>query len=135
MVNDGILVKIPKPKKIPESNDNILIYRGFDLICKARRTDVKISGNIRESRTTLLVNHVEGITAKSSEENNATVGLNLLSAILYTKNVSKTDIAPIINLGTANKVSIDTDSPPLFTMCGKFIILNIVARMICPKKG
>jgi hypothetical protein len=90
---------------------------------------------MRESKTILRVNHVDGITAKSREENNATVGLNLLSAILYTKKVSKTEMAPIINLGTANAASIDVDSVPVFTILGKFIILNRVARKICPKKG
>ena len=135
MVNNGIFVKIPRPKKTPERSDSVLTYLGCDRICDARRIDVKINGNIRESKTTLLVNHVEGITAKSREENNATVGLNLLSAILYTKKVSITEIAPIINLGTANTVSIDIDSEPVFTIFGKSIILNIVARRICPKKG
>ena len=119
-------MKIPRPKKIPESSRSMLMYLGYERICKARRTDVKINGNISESKTILLVNHVEGITAKSREENNAAVGLNLLSAIFYTKKVSKTEMTPIINLGTANTASIDIDPEPFFTIFGKSIILNIV---------
>jgi hypothetical protein len=134
-VNDGIFVKIPRPREIPESSDSVLAYLVLDRICRARRIEVRINGNISESKTTLLVNHVEGITANSSEENNATVGLNLLSAILYTKKVSITEIAPIINRGTANAVSMDNDSEPVFTIFGKLIILNILARRICPKNG
>jgi hypothetical protein len=45
--------------------------------------EVNINGNIMESKTTLLVNQVNGITAKSNEENRPTYGLNLLSPILY----------------------------------------------------
>ena len=128
-------MKIPRPKKIPESSDNTETYFACVRICNAKRIDVKINGNIRESKTILRVNHVDGITAKSREENNATVGLNLLSAILYTKKVSKTEMAPIINLGIANAASIDVDSVPVFTIFGKFNILNRAARKICPKKG
>ena len=94
-----------------------------------------MNGNISESKTTLRVNQVEGIAAKSKEENKATAGLNLRSAILYIKRVSNTEIAPIISLGVPYAASIDINSDPVFTIFGKSIILNMVARIICPKKG
>jgi hypothetical protein len=88
-----------------------------------------------ESKTTLLVNQDDGITAKSREENNAIVGLNRRSAILYIKNVSITAKTPIINLGVSNNLSTDVASEVGFRICGKSMILNIAAKKICPKNG
>lgn len=81
MVNDGIFVKIATPKVMPERNDNVLKYFECKRVPKAKSMDVTLKGNIIESKTTLLVNQVAGITAKSIEENKATVGLNLRSLI------------------------------------------------------
>jgi hypothetical protein len=97
--------------------------------------EVNIKGNIMESKTTLLVNQVDGITAKSNEENKPTYGLNLLSPILYIKKVSITARIPIINLGTANNPPIDIEPEVVLTLPGKSMILNIAAKSICPKNG
>jgi hypothetical protein len=90
---------------MPERKHSTLINFGRILISNINRIAVSINGNIMESRTTLLVYHVDGITANSREENNATVVLNFLSDILYIRNVSTNAIAPIINRGTANSDS------------------------------
>jgi hypothetical protein len=135
IVNDGIFVKIARPKEMPERNEIVLKCFKCTRVSKAKSIEVRINGNIMESKTTLLVNQLDGITAKSREENNATVGLNLRSPILYIKKVSTTAMTPIINLGTANKLSIDTESEAAFRICGKSMILNIAAKKICPKNG
>lgn len=67
---------------MPERNDNVLKCFECKRVSKAKSMDVTLKGNIIESKTTLLVNQVAGITAKSIEENKATVGLNLRSLIL-----------------------------------------------------
>jgi hypothetical protein len=64
------------------------------------------------------VYQVDGITAKISDEYNPTVGLNLLSPILYIKNVSTIANTPIVNLGTENKLSIDAVSELNLRLCG-----------------
>ena len=135
MVNDGIFVKIAKPKEMPESSVNVLAYLSRILLSSIKRIEVSINGNIIESNTTLRVNHVDGVTAKSREENKATVGLNLRSDILYIKKVSTIAIAPIIKRGTANKDSIEDASDTVFKYSGKFINLNTAAKKICPKNG
>jgi hypothetical protein len=124
-----------RPNDIPERRDNILINFGRILISSTKRIAVRINGNIMESRTTLLVNHVDGITANSREENNATVVLNLLSDILYIRKVSTNAIAPIINRGTANSDSIEDVSDNGFRSVGKSKILNMPAKKIGPKNG
>ena len=58
------------------------------------------------------------MTAKSKDAIKATVGLNLLSHILYTKKVSNTARIPIINLDIANAVSIDEESGAVFKNWG-----------------
>jgi hypothetical protein len=88
-----------------------------------------------ESKTTLLVNQVEGITAKRNEANKPTAGLNLRSPILYIKRVSMTAMIPIINLGTANNSSMDTKPEVALRLRGKSMILNIPPKNICPKNG
>lgn len=82
IVNDGIFVKIARPKETPERNDSMLKCFGRKRVSKAKNIEVRINGNMIESKTTLLVNQLDGITAKSKEENNATVGLNFRSPIL-----------------------------------------------------
>ena len=134
-MNDGIFVKIAKPNEIPESSVSRLAYFNRILLSSIKRIEVRINGNIIESNTTLLVNHVDGITAKSREENKATVGLNLRSDILYIKNVSTIAIAPIINRGIANKDSVEDASATVFIDSGKFMNLNTAAKKICPKNG
>ena len=123
------------PKDIPERNDIVLKCLKYTRASKARNIEVSTNGNIMESKTTLLVNQVDGITAKSSEENKPTYGLNLRSPILYIKKVSMTAMIPIINLGTANNPSIDTEPEVVLRLCGKLMILNIAAKNICPKNG
>jgi len=49
--------------------------------------------------------------------------------------VSITARTPIINLGVSYNPSIDIESEAAVKFCGKWIILNIAAKKICPKKG
>jgi hypothetical protein len=135
IVNAGIFVKIASPRDIPERNDIVLKCLECTRVSKAKSIDVSINGNIIESKTTLLVNQLVGITAKSNEENKPTVGLNLRSPILYIKKVSITAMIPIINLGIANNPSMETEPEFAFRLCGKSMILNIAAKNICPKNG
>jgi hypothetical protein len=81
------------------------------------------------------VYHVDGITANSREENNATVALNFRSDILYIRKVSTNAIAPIINRGTANSDSTEDVSDTGFRNLGKSTTLNMPAKKICPKNG
>jgi hypothetical protein len=123
------------PKEIPERNDIVLKCLKYTRASKANNIEVSTNGNIMESKTTLLVNQVDGVTAKSNEANKPTVGLNLRSPILYIKKVSTIAMIPIINLGTANSPSIDTEPEIVLRLCGKLMILNIAAKNICPKNG
>jgi hypothetical protein len=131
-VNAGIFVKMARPKAIPERNEKVLIDLGYVRDSNAKSMEVRINGNIRESRTTLLVNQLEGMTAKSRAEINPTAGLNLLSPILYIKNVSTIAMLPIIKRGVSNNFSIENELADN-TFCGKSIILKIAAKKIWPK--
>ena len=109
IVNAGIFVKMARPKEIPERTAMGLIELRCILDSNAKRMDVKMNGNIMESKTTLRTNQVDGITAKSRAEIKPTAGLNLLSPILYIKKVSIMAIAPIIRRGVSNNLSIDKE--------------------------
>lgn len=131
-VNAGIFVKMARPKAIPESNDIVFM----DLRCirdsRAKSIEVKINGNMMESKTTLLVNQLDGITAKSRAEIKPTVGLNLLSPILYIKKVSIIARPPIISLGTSNNLSIENELAANI-LFGKSMNLKIADKNIWPK--
>jgi hypothetical protein len=103
-------VNIARPNDIPENRYRVWINLGRSLVSSTSSIVVSMNGNIMESRTTLRAYHVEGITAKRSDENKATAGLNLLSDILYIRKVSTTAIEPIINRGIVNSDSMDDAS-------------------------
>jgi hypothetical protein len=71
------------PMDIPDKRSRILFFE-TDLgpIFKARKIDVRINGNIIESKTILLINHVNGITANKIEAKIAMVLLYRVSVIL-----------------------------------------------------
>jgi len=97
--------------------------------------EVKINGNIIESRTMRLVYQLSGITAKSNEANMPMAKLYLRSHILNTKKVSTTASTPIKIRGTEKSVSIECMSDEGFNDSGYPRTLNTAARNIGPKYG
>src|SRR5687767_3469477 len=102
----------------------------------ANKTELKIRGIRIDSKSTLLIIQLRGMTAKRTAAMNATLLLYLRSVILYIRKVSTTANRPTINRGAAHTPFIELVSPAsAFSESGYPIMLNMAASDSQPKYG